>query len=271
MRFWAPILRPLVFPLRDHAFARCVRFVLVTPLAHFANLSLDFQTYLYLVFHRHAVSRGSHLFAMPLIVVSLIAIVARHVGGDGAAIGLCALLAAWYVVQAVTNRMALLGLVMVVVAAGCLALGIAWAKLGAGAGLWADPLFGFVVLVAIQTLSHAAEPDVPPRVSGTEDWVPLAQFVRGHSGARHSVLRSLGRLGRLGLAGFAGGLDEVWGSPRLLPVVVLTLLWKLGYQKERRREIEGLVASALASGNPAIDRIGIGGGRLAPHAPEQTA
>jgi hypothetical protein len=77
-------------------------------------------------------------------------------------------------------------------------------------------------------------------------------------------------LGRLGLASLAGAFDELWGSPRLLPIVVLTLMWKLGYQKERRDEIEGLAAAALASGNPAIDRIGIGGGRLAPRAAKET-
>jgi len=126
------------------------------------------------------------------------------------------------------------------------------------------------VLVSVQTFSHGAEPDVPPRVSGTEDWVPLPHFVLGPKGARHSLPRSLARLGRLGIAGLAGAFDELWGSPRLLPIVVLTLMWKLGYQKEHSDDIEGLTAAAVTSGNPAIDRIGIGGGRLAPRAAEQT-
>ncbi|MFO8071430.1 MAG: hypothetical protein R6V85_06105 [Polyangia bacterium] len=270
MRFWGRILRPPVFPVRDHVLARILRFALVTPLAHFANLSLDFQTYLYLVFHRHPASRVVHLLAMPLIVTSLIAVVARHVAGDTAAIVLSALLAAWYLVQSLTNRLALFGVFMVVLVAAYLALGIAWAELAAGAGLWADPLVGFLVFVSVQTFSHAAEPDVPPRVSGTEDWVPLPRFVFGPKGARHSFPRSLARMGRLGLASLAGAFDEIWGSPRLLPIVVLTLMWKFGYQKERRDEIEALAAAALTSGNPGIDRIGIGGGRLAPSAAEVT-
>jgi hypothetical protein len=270
MRFWGRILRSSVFPAKDHMLARILRFAMVTPLAHFANLSLDFQTYLYLVFHRHPTSRIVHFLAMPLIVTSLIAVVARHVAGDNAAIVLSVLLAAWYLVQSVANRMVLLGIVMVVLVAAYLALGIAWARLAEGAGLWADPLIGFLVFVSAQTFSHAAEPDVPPRISGTEDWVPLSRFILGPTGSRHSIARSLANIGRLVLASLAGAFDEIWGSPRLLPIVVLTLMWKLGYKKKRRNEIVSLAAAALASGNPGIDRIGIGGGHLAPGAAEVT-
>jgi hypothetical protein len=49
------------------------------------------------------------------------------------------------------------------------------------------------------------------------------------------------------------------GSPRLLPVLLLELLWLLGHDPVRRAAWRSLSARAIASGNPALDYIGIGG------------
>ena len=57
-----------------------------------------------------------------------------------------------------------------------------------------------------------------------------------------------------------GWLDELWASPRLLPYNVLRLMLSMGYAPELRRELDARAREALASGNPALDYVGIGGG-----------
>jgi hypothetical protein len=51
------------------------------------------------------------------------------------------------------------------------------------------------------------------------------------------------------------------GWPRLLPVLLLELLWLAGHDPERRAAWRALSARAIASGNPALDDIGTGGPR----------
>jgi hypothetical protein len=70
------------------------------------------------------------------------------------------------------------------------------------------------------------------------------------------VLRRGGQLAAQ--AGF-GTVDEIVASPRLLPVLLLELLRLLGHDPARRAAWRSLSARAIASGNPALDYIGIGG------------
>ena len=71
-----------------------------------------------------------------------------------------------------------------------------------------------------------------------------------------TVLR---RAGQLAAQAVVGTVDEIVTSPRLLPVLVLELLWLLGHDPVRRAAWRSLSARAIASGNPALDYIGIGG------------
>jgi hypothetical protein len=54
-------------------------------------------------------------------------------------------------------------------------------------------------------------------------------------------------------------LNEIWGSWRLTPLVVLEAMWALGYQPEARAALLRQVAEATAQGQPAIDCVGTGG------------
>jgi hypothetical protein len=69
----------------------------------------------------------------------------------------------------------------------------------------------------------------------------------------------LRRAGQLAAQAAFGTVDEIVASPRLLPVLLLELLWLLGYDPVRRAAWRTLSARAIASGNPALDYIGIGG------------
>jgi len=48
-------------------------------------------------------------------------------------------------------------------------------------------------------------------------------------------------------------------SPRLLPVLLLRLLWFAGHDAARREQALDLARRAIASGNPALDFVGTGG------------
>jgi hypothetical protein len=60
-------------------------------------------------------------------------------------------------------------------------------------------------------------------------------------------------------AGPFGTFDELVASPRLLPVLLLDALWRLGHDAGRRDAWRAQANRAIASGNPGLDFIGIGG------------
>ena len=53
---------------------------------------------------------------------------------------------------------------------------------------------------------------------------------------------------------------EWWASAKLLPVYLLGLLWMCGYHRSDRDRFRRITIEALASGDPALDWVGIGGG-----------
>lgn len=252
MRFWRRLLGPLVY--RDHAVGRALRFALVTPLAHVANLSFDYQAYLYEVFHRGGVVRWSHRLLIPLVTTACMAAVMRLDAAAGTA--LVVALTVWYVAQASFNRLPGLALVMGGVGALVGGLAATWAASATAftePGLWA--IGGSVVM----TLSHAAEPDVPPRTSGGSRWTPIGRFF-----ARD---RLPAFLLRATVSAVTGTLNELWGAWRLFPVMVAAELRRAGYARERFATLQLQVDRALASGNPAIDFVGTGGTRSAQPSP----
>jgi hypothetical protein len=246
MRTWQRRLQAL---FRDDSL---LGVALVTPIAHFANRSAGFQTYLYAIFHRTWPARLGHAVLMPTIVTAALAWAAMW--SSWLATGLSLSMAAWYVAMARREHMALLGVVSVGSVAFMLPAASYW---GAAAVAGAVHPGLVLVLAALgQTLSHAAEPDVPPRVSETNRWVPIAEYFA------HSPVR---RAFRSALMVPAGMANEIWASWRLLPVVWLDLLWRLGYQPQARAAHRRLVAQACEHGNPAIDFIGEGGACLDPY------
>lgn len=68
------------------------------------------------------------------------------------------------------------------------------------------------------------------------------------------------RAGHLAAQLVFGTVDELVASPRLLPVLLLDLLWRAGYAPQRRAALTAWATQAITSGNPALDYIGTGGG-----------
>jgi hypothetical protein len=240
MRRWARVLAPLLRP------GSILGAALVTPIAHMAHTSFSFQVYLYALFHRSRLSRVGHWVCMPAILLVALALLGTLwmpllVGGGVA-------LTAWYVLLGRSQGLWWLGGVSAALAVG-LSAGAAWVVVAAAPSAWVLlALLG--ALGWLQTLSHAAEPDVPPRVSGTGQWQPLGPWLR-HAPLRHGV-RAIAMSG-------AGLINELWASWRLLPVIVLHALWSVGYAPALLDAHRAVVREALRHGNPAIDFVGDGG------------
>lgn len=238
---------------------RRLRHALVAPYTQLTFLSFDLQMFLFDVLHRSLVARLGHGLGMAAVVVSGLAL-AAHAGGLALAGLVTALLLAWYAAVALDARLPAWGLVMVPVMGGLLAAACALAdRLGVG-----PLLAGLALSGALVALSHAFEVHFPPRAGDPLRWVPMRVFLLGPAHAPHAPGLALRRLGRV--AGYAvlGWFNELWASPRLLPYNVLRLLLAAGYAPTVRAELDDRVRRAWASGEPALDFVGEGGGAFLP-------
>ena len=138
-------------------------------------------------------------------------------------------------------------------------LGQALGRLGAvDSSYLAQPWAWLVFAGALQAGSHILEP-LPPRVTRSVHWIPPAQYLLGPAGQRNPAGTAARRAGQLAAQAVFGTVDEIVASPRLLPVLLLELLWLCGHDPVCRAAWRTLSAQAIASGNPALDYIGTGG------------
>jgi hypothetical protein len=113
---------------------------------------------------------------------------------------------------------------------------------------------------ALIALSHAPEPKLPPRAVEGVEWRGVSEYILGPAGRPTTPRERVSRGLRTAMFLVWGALDEWWAAPRLLPYNVLMAMFSLGYAPETRRRLAARVERALASGNPALDYVGIGGG-----------
>jgi hypothetical protein len=166
------------------------------------------------------------------------------------------------------------GVLSVGLVAGLWALGRAWGAARVGAelplsveGLLAAPHLApaplvMLVSAAVQAWSHLPEPMLPPRINGDRRWIPLRTFLLGTPEQPLRLATIARRLAVVTFASAAGTVDEFIATPRLLPLHVLELMWMAGYRPEQRARWKAMSAAAVASGNPALDYVGIGGATL---------
>jgi len=223
----------------------------VVPSTNVTVFSLQYQSYLNDIFHTTWPARAGHFVCMPLITGLVIAGLGATVGG-----ALAVLLAAWWLAWGIRARLPLWG-VASAAWAGAIYAGARW--FAASHGLPA--IVGWAAALSfVQAASHAPEPTLPPRVTRSNDWVPIAEYLLGRPGARRSLgARALRGLHLVEITLY-GTIDEFMASPRLAPIQLLEVLWRLGYAPSLRREWKALSARATASGDAALDYIGVGGG-----------
>ena len=255
--FWLRCAPALFAPTRGtgRGPARWWAIATVTPSTNVTGLNLAYQSYLNHVFHRTWLARVSHAACMPVIVTALLALLYPvHATLPGAFA-----LAAWWAYWAVKERDPVWGGCAVGLAAALCPFAQALGRLGqAEPSLLAQPWAWLLLAGALQAGSHILEP-LPPRVTRSVHWIPPAEYLLGRPGHRNPPGTVLRRAGQLTAQAVFGTVDEIVASPRLLPVLLLELLWLLGHDPVRRAARRSLSARAIASGNPALDYIGIGG------------
>ncbi len=240
---------------------RTLRSFLISPFTQLTFVSFDLQMFLFDVFHTTRTARAGHFVGMLGVNLFVLALAVHASGGalGGAPVALALL--AWYGAVAWTTRLALWWVAMVAV------VGALWVGACAlGAALTASALaVGVGVSGAVVAFSHLPEPLYPPRAGDPLRWLTVGEFIRGPDGARNPATTVALRAVRVSSYVFVGWVSEMWASPRLLPYNVLRLMFRAGYARELSTVLDERARRAWASGNPALDYVGIGGGTfLAP-------
>ena len=261
--FWSRHLHWLLAPAhgKPTLLARAWGVVSVAPFAHITFFSLFYQAYLYDVFHQGRNSRFWHQLCMPIgnlmIMAGLMPLSAGGLDGGGL---FALILLVWYGAQAIAGRVFLWGLVMIPVLGGLYLGAAAYQQATAGGGIVTSPWLWLAICSLVQALSHATEPRLPPRVTGTARWRTVREFLAGDGAHAIGIGQRLLRLLRLGAQLVWGTVAELWASPRLLPHGVLAQMRRRGYAPARFAQLDEMTARAIASGEPAVDFIGTGGG-----------
>ncbi|HEY0706703.1 MAG TPA: hypothetical protein VGG33_07900 [Polyangia bacterium] len=265
--FWARRLAWLLAPSgRPSALARAWGVMAVAPFAHITFLSVPYQAYLYDVFHLTKNARFWHQLCMPLNnLMIMVALGSLTVAGVNAASLYAVLLLGWYLAQAIVSRLVLWGLVMIPLV-GALYLGAGvFREATATAGWLESPFLWMALLSFAQAFSHITEPRLPPRVTGGPHWKTVREFLAGEPPAvGQPAGGQLIRLVRLAAQVVWGTVAEFWASPRLFPYGVLVQMRRLGYGRTSLDPLSEMVRRAVASGQPAVDYIGSGGGAFLP-------
>ena len=260
-------LRSLVAPRAGQSTraARLLGLVVVAPFTQLTFLNWDLQAFLFEVFHRSRVARAGHFVFMA--AVNFFAMAGLACSGPGASAAYAVVLLAWYALVARSVRMGAWWAVMVLVVAGLKrgadAFGAAFALASPERGFWSptplayNPWLWMIVSAALVAASHAAEAKQPPRVVDADTWRSLPEYFRE---AGRSPRALAARVARMLLLFVTGTVNELWASPRLLPYNVLMAMFWAGYRPDASERLRGYVERALASGNPAIDFVGVGGG-----------
>ncbi len=241
-RFWVRLFPSFLAPSREPGgLLAAVHGALVVPNVLFVTVSAEYQTYLAVIFHRSWLARIGHILCVPLGVVLLIATAARLAPSLGLAVGIT--LSVLWTAVGVLHRRPLWATVNAGVGAALTALGLAYPP------GWVHPAWLMLGVAALQAGSHATESHVPPRANGAAQWIDLGEALRGSFGALGAIRSWL-----------CGTFDEWWATPRLVHVGTLLFLFRCGYAPELRERLLGYARDAIASGDPALDYIGEGGG-----------
>jgi hypothetical protein len=239
---------------------RALRSLLVAPFTQLTFVSFELQIFLFDVFHRSLGARAGHLLGMTGVNLFAMAIAVRGSGSIAGGLGYAGVLLLWYAAVARVRRLLLWWLAMIPVILALLAGGVWLASLS---GRWLA--LGFLAAGASISLSHAFEALYPPRAGDPLRWMPAREYVFGPPGARTPPIQAFARALRVGSFAIIGCFAELWASPRLLPYNVLRLMMAAGYAPALRVVLDERARRAWASGNPALDYVGIGGGTfLAP-------
>lgn len=252
---------------RGGLLSRALREAMVAPMTQLTFASFDLQCYLYQVFHTTLTARLGHLLGMTAEVLCLLAALANvPLGTSGLHAGhvLAATLSLWHAAVALGARLPVWAAVAAVLPWALLSLGVSVATPLAGA-ISGDAAAGTVLLwlaaasAMMVALSHLPEPTIPPRTVEGSRWRSVLDYLRGR-GEPPLASRTLAlRLLRLAVFFPLGMLNEAWAGLRLMPYGWLFVMFRAGYAPARWSVLKRREQAGRASGNPALDYVGIGG------------
>lgn len=264
-------------------YTRALGFLVVAPFTQFTALGFELQMFLFQVFHTRVWARLGHGLGMPAVNFFAMVLLSRWRLGPHptthawpgpsltGATAYAAVLLGWYLLVALRERL-YLWWALTVACTAALALGAdafychtftldpAARTLFAPTIPAANPFLWMWASAQLIMLSHVPEPRLPPRVADAWRWMSVGEFLLGAEGARHGALTVARRALLLGAQFVSGTLSEWWASPRLMPYNLLALMFEAGYRPAALARSRDHADRALASGNPALDYVGIGGG-----------
>jgi hypothetical protein len=245
---------------------RLVRAFTVAPQAQFTSLSaFEYQVYLNRVFHTHALGWWGHALQMPLVVLGIFWSSAQvpfghHAWLNGSVVA-AAVIGAWWVAWAVVRR----DLVWGIGCAGLLVLLWSAANMVArhvAGSDWDHPIAFTWLMSSGVAWSHLREPRMPPRATFTDRWMTIGEFWASRGPGLAATLRCA--LFLFAYTFVFAPINEFFASPRLCILYLKELQWFLGHRRAERDALRALSERALASGNPAVDFVGVGGGNPLP-------
>jgi len=233
--------------------------VIIAPMTQLTFFNFDLQAFLFLVFHTSTFAIVGHALFMTSEHLFIMATLRRiPIGGTplDAALLYTMVILAWYGIVAFRARLrGWFALTIPLVAV--LYFASAPIALLSRMRLHVDPAWGILASAFLIAMSHASEPLLPPRTVDPWRWSPLRDYVSAPGVGRGTRLARL-----LNLAGILviGTAAEAWAALRLMPYNWLMLMMHLGYASRRRAELRGWADRAWATGQPALDFVGTGGG-----------
>ncbi len=275
----------LLAPQRERMrwYTRVLGFLVVAPFTQFTFGSFELQAFLFRVFHTRLPARIGHALFMPVVnFFVMVALAGLRIGPPPAAhvwsgpslngaVVYAAVLLIWYFAVAWGERLLLWWILTAVgtlaMAAGAdyfychtLTLDPVARSFFAPTPPAASPFLWMGIGALMLALSHVPEPRLPPRVSDAWRWTEARAFLFGTGEEPPSIGRFLCRALLLAVQVVTGAINEWWASPRLMPYSLLLLMFRAGYRPDVALRTRAHAERALASGNPAVDFVGIGGG-----------
>jgi hypothetical protein len=242
--------------------ARVALRLVIAPMTQLTFFSFDLQAFLFLVFHRRRLAVLGHALFMTTENLFIMAwlreidIATTPIGTiDG---GLLHALLLFVLYGSVAWRARLPGWFALTVPVLAL-LYLASGPLEAFCrhGLHVSPAWGILLSASLVALSHGAEHFLPPRTVHPWRWTALRDYLDAPKfGFGAGVRRWL----QLVLIFVIGAVGESWASLRLMHYNWLMLMMRMGYAPQRYVELQDWVQRAWATGQPALDFVGSGGG-----------
>jgi hypothetical protein len=202
----------------------------------------------------------SHLVCLPINVGLLFYACSIYTGSSTLGLLVLAWCGFWYLRMAVRFRAIAWGALSLAVLLGLWTLGDGCASMARAAGVpwYLEPILLIALVSTAQAGSHGFERNVPPRANFSERWRSTREFVWGETD--RSSLERLRRVAWIPVGAVWGAFDEWWASTKLLPIYLLELMWVGGYEGAKICDPRQQSLAALASGDPALDWVGVGGG-----------